>query len=187
MLIFNILTNTFCATNVTREGLAALKAKMYPVKAKTQLLAKIIFCAIVSSAAVIASTIALIVGGLGVLEASLCCGITLIFSMAQIFIATRMDLNHAKVSASPAEMERINNRTVSKVVVLGLFFALLFGVASMAVYILSQMETIAVIAKLNLKAWYSYAIPVVGSLIYFGFAIFYYLFKLEKSFEHMIA
>ena len=38
LLIFNILTNTFCATNVTRAGLAALKAKMYPIKAKTQLL-----------------------------------------------------------------------------------------------------------------------------------------------------
>lgn len=187
LLIFNILTNTFCATNVTREGLAALKAKMYPIKAKTQLLAKIIFCAIVSSAAVIASTIALMVCGISILDACLCCGVTLLFSMAQIFIATRMDLNHAKVSATPAEMERINNRTVSKVVVLGLVFALILGVASMAVYIFSQMDTIDVIAKLNLQTWYSYAIPVVGSLIYFGFAIFYYLFKLEKSFEHMIA
>jgi uncharacterized BrkB/YihY/UPF0761 family membrane protein len=107
--------------------------------------------------------------------------------MSQIFIATRMDLNHAKVSASPAEMERSNNRTISKVVVLGLIFALILGVASMAVYILSQTDVIDVIAKLNLQAWHSYAIPILGSLIYFGFAIFYYLFKLEKSFEHMIA
>ena len=64
-----------------------------------------------------------------------------------------MDLNHAKVSASPAEIERTNNRTISKVVVLGLILALVLGVASMAVFILAKMDAIEVIAKLNLKDW----------------------------------
>lgn len=187
LLIFSILTNTFCATNVTRDGLAALKSKMFPVKASTQLLAKVLFCAIVSSAAVVASVIALLAAGLGVGEACLCGGIALVFSMAQIFIATRMDLNHANVSASPAEMERKNNRTVSKVVILGLLLALVLGISSMAVFIFSKMDTIAVIAELNLSAWYAYAIPIVGSLAYLGFGVLYYAHKLEKSFEHMIA
>lgn len=186
LLIFSILTNTFCATNITRDGRAALKAKIFPVKASTQLLAKVLFCSIVSSAAVIASVVALIIADLGLVDAILCGLVALIFSLSQIFIATRMDLNHAKVSASPAEIERTNNRTISKVVVLGLILALVLGVASMAVFILAKMDAIEVIAKLNLKDWYSYAIPVVGSLIYFGFAILYYVSKLEKSFERMI-
>ena len=164
----------------------SLKAKIFPVKASTQLLAKVLFCSIVSSAAVIASVVALIIADLGLVDAILCGLVALIFSLSQIFIATRMDLNHAKVSASPAEIERTNNRTISKVVVLGLILALVLGVASMAVFILAKMDAIEVIAKLNLKDWYSYAIPVVGSLIYFGFAILYYVSKLEKSFERMI-
>ena len=86
LLIFSILTNTFCATNITRDGLVALKAKMFPVKASTQLLAKVLFCAIVSCAAVVASVIALIVAGLTVTDGLLCAGVAIIFSMAQLFI-----------------------------------------------------------------------------------------------------
>ncbi len=187
LLIFSILTNTFCATNVTRDGLVALKSKMFPIKASTQLLAKVLFCAIVSSVAVILSVIALFVAGLSVWEGCLCGIVALAFSMAQIFIATRMDLNHANVSASPYEIENINNRTISKVVVLGLILALVLGVLSMALFIFSKMDTISAIATLNIKEWHSYLIPIVGGIIYFGFALIYYVHKLEKSFEHMIS
>jgi ABC-2 type transport system permease protein len=187
LLIFSILTNTFCATNITRDGLVALKSKMFPIKASTQLLAKVLFCAIVSSAAVIVSVIVLLFAGLSVWEGCLCGVVALAFSTAQIFIATRMDLNHAKVSASPYEIERINNRTISKVVVLGLILAIILGVLSMALFIFARMNTIGFIASLNLKTWYAYLIPVIGGLLYLGFALFYYLHKLEKSFEHMIS
>ena len=187
LLIFSILTNTFCATNVTRDGLVALKSKMFPVKASTQLLAKVLFCAVVSSASVLASAIALLVAGLSVGEACLCGGVALVFSTAQIFIATRMDLNQAKVSASPAEMERRNNRIVSKFVVLGLVLALALGISSMAVSILSNVDTVAVVAQLNISAWYAYAIPAIGSLAYLGLGLLYYMHRLEKSFEQMIA
>ena len=186
LLIFTILTNTFCATNITRDGRAALKAKMFPVKASTQLLAKVLFCSMVSSAAVIISVIVLLIAKLPLVDACICGGVALIFSLSQIFIATRMDLNHAKVSASPAEVERSNNRTVSKVVVLGLLLALIFGVTSMALFIFAKMDAIDFIAKLNIKDWYTYAIPVVGSLIYFVCAILYYVLKLKDSFENMI-
>ena len=187
LLIFSILTNTFCATNITRDGLVALKSKMFPIKASTQLLAKVLFCAIVSSAAVIVSVIVLLFAGLSVWEGCLCGVVALAFSTAQIFIATRMDLNHANVSASSYEIEQINNRTISKVVVLGLILALIFGVLSMALFIFAKMDTISFIASLNLKTWYAYLIPILGGVLYLGFALFYYLHKLEKSFEHMIS
>ena len=48
VLIFSILTNTFCATNVSRDGAAAIKVKTYPVKASTILLAKVLLCSVVS-------------------------------------------------------------------------------------------------------------------------------------------
>ena len=95
------MTNTFCTTNITRDGRTALKSKMFPVKACKLMFAKVLFCAIVSSAAVAASTLVLIItslfeeGGLAVKEALLCGLVAFLFSMAQIFIATRMDLNHA--------------------------------------------------------------------------------------------
>ena len=193
LLIFSILTNTFCATNITRDGLTALKSKMFPVKASLLLLAKVLFCAIVSSAAIVVSTLVLIItsliqkGGLQVWEALLCGLVALLFSMAQIFIATRMDLNHAKVSASPAEAERLNNRTVSKVVFLGLGLALVFGVLSMCISIFARMTSVSFIASLHLQEWYAYGLPILGSFLYFGFGLFYYAYGIEKSFDRLVA
>jgi hypothetical protein len=193
LLIFSILTNTFCATNVTRDGRTALKSKTFPVKASKLMLAKVLFCAIVSTAAVVASTLVLIFtslpqqGGLKVLEALLCGLVAFLFSMAQIFIATRMDLNHAKVEASLAEAEKISNRTVSKVVFLGLVLALVFGVSAMCISIFAKMSSVSFIANLHLKEWYAYGLPVLGSLLYFLFGLFYYARGIEKSFDSLVA
>lgn len=188
VLIFSILTNTFCATNITRDGLTALKAKMFPVKATTLLLAKVLFCGIVSSLAVVASVVMLAeTTSLVYFDAWICGAIALIFSMSQIFIATRMDLNHAKVSASPVEVEKISNRTVSKVVFLSLFLALAMGLLSLLIYIFANATSIEIIASLNLQAWYAYLLPAVGGLVYFVCALLYYTYRIDKSFDRLIA
>lgn len=188
LLIFSILTNTFCATNISRDGRAALNAKLFPVKPSLILLAKVLFCDIVSSLAIVASTIVLAnATKLSVLDAVICMCIALIFSVAQIFIATRMDLNHAKVAASPIEMEKHSNRTVAKVVFLGLFLALVLGVLALLITIFANMESIEIIAQLHLQGWYAYAVPAVGGLLYLGFAILYYSVKLDRSFDNLLA
>ena len=188
VLIFSILTNTFCATNITRDGLTALKSKMFPVKAALLLLAKVLFCGVVSSIAVIASVVMLAkTTSLSASDAWICGGIALLFSMAQIFIATRMDLNHAKVSASPAEVERLNNRTVAKVVFLGLILALAMGIAALFISVFATATSIDAIANLHLQTWYAYALPIVGSLLYLGFALLYYTNRIDKSFDRLIA
>lgn len=193
LLIFSILTNTFCATNITRDGRTALNAKTFPVKASHLMLAKVLFCAMVSSVAVAISTLVLILtslpqaGGLKVWEAVLCGLVSWLFSMAQIFIATRMDLNHAKVNALPAEVEKISNRTISKVVFLGLALALVLGVSSLCISIFAKMTNVAFIQSLHLQTWYAYALPIVGSMLYFAFGLFYYARRIERSFDRLVA
>ena len=188
VLVFSILTNTFCATNISRDGLSALKSKVFPIKPSRLLLSKVIFCAIVSSFSVIASVVMLIAAtSLLIVEGLLCCIIGLIFSVSQIFLATRMDLNHAKVSASAIEVEKISNRTVSKVVFLGLILALLMGIVAMFISIFAAATEIDFIARLNLKEWYAYLFPAIGSLLYLGFSLLYYTHGIEKSFERLIA
>ena len=59
VLVFSILTNTFCATNITRDGKSALKAKSFPIKASKLLFSKVLFCSIISSLSVIASVLLL--------------------------------------------------------------------------------------------------------------------------------
>lgn len=184
VLIFTILTNTFCSNNVTRDGAAAIKVKTFPVKASTILLSKVLLCAVVSSLSVIASLIVLAAAtSLGALDALYLAAVAIAFSTAQIFIATRMDLNGARLSSTLAEMKSASNRTIAKVVTLGLVLALVAGVLSLVAYILSNGTSISIIAKLGLKKAHAYVIPAGISLAYLGAAVAYYCFRIEKSLD----
>ena len=187
VLIFSILTNTFCSTNITRDGAAAIKVKMYPVKASTILLAKVLLCDIVSSLAIIVSLIVLASATtLAIGDAIVCAIIAIAFSTAQIFIATRMDLNGAKLSSSLQEMQSASNRTIAKVVTLGILLALVAGILSVLSYVLSMGSSIDVIAGLGLTKTHSYVLPAAVSVIYLGAAISYYSFRIEKSLEGLM-
>lgn len=183
LLVFSILTNTFCATNVSRDGLTALKSKVFPVKAKTLLLAKVLFCAIVSSLSVLASTILLgFATSLSWTDALIATFVGLVFSTAQIFVATKMDLKHCNVSATPAEMEAISNRTITKVVFVGLILALVIGLSAVIINILSNSSFQLFI----LQPIFAYVIPLVGSVVYLTVAVVYYTFKIEKRFATLV-
>ena len=183
LLVFSILTNTFCATNVSRDGLTALKSKVFPVKAKTLLLAKVLFCAIVSSLSVLASTILLgFATSLSWTDALIATFVGLVFSTAQIFVATKMDLKHCNVSATPAEMEAVSNRTITKVVFVGLILALVIGLSAVIINILSNSSFQLFI----LQPIFAYVIPLVGSVVYLTVAVVYYTFKIEKRFATLV-
>lgn len=183
LLVFSILTNTFCATNVSRDGLTALKSKVFPVKAKTLLLAKVLFCAIVSSLSVLASTILLgFATSLSWTDALIATFVGLVFSTAQIFVATKMDLKRCNVSATPAEMEAVSNRTITKVVFVGLILALVIGLSAVIINILSNSSFQLFI----LQPIFAYVIPLVGSVVYLTVAVVYYTFKIEKRFATLV-
>ena len=187
VLIFSILTNTFCSTNITRDGEAALKVKMFPLKASTILLAKVLLCAAVSSLSIIISLFVLALATPLVWYDALFCGaIAIVFSMAQIFIATRMDLNGAKLTSSIVEMQSRSNKTIAKVVTLGIILALVVGIISVVCYIFSAMKGISFIDNLSLKPVYAYLFPAGISALYFAFSVFYYSFKIEKSLEGLV-
>ena len=178
VLVFSILTNTFCASNVSRDGLTALKSKVFPVKASVMLFAKVLFCGIVASIAVIASVVTLGVGAsLDAPSVIVCLVCGLAFSFAQVFVATRMDLNHTKPSATPVEIEKMQNRTIAKVVFFGLLIALFMGIIVLIISIITVGELEA----------YAYIIPLVGSIAYLIIALTYYVRNIEKSFYKLVA
>ena len=179
ILIFSVLINTFCATNISRDGLAILKTKAMPISATKIVLAKVIFCSVVSSIAVLVSSLLLgIITDLSILSAILCALLGIIFSVSQILIATKMDLNHARVSLSPDEVEKESSKTVAKVVSLGLVVSLLIGLATVifAIFAKDSMLAIAII----------YVFPIVMNIIYFVCSFFYCKFKLEKKFNELV-
>lgn len=196
ILIFSILTNTFCATNVSRDGELALKVKMFPVRASKLLFAKVFFCSIVSSLSVIGSSALLYIakvhfntGDQIMVEPRDLLVITVIgvvFSLSHIFVATRLDLNHAKVMASPQEIEEESSRTIAKTVFIGLILALVAGVSSLLVTVFANTGVLEQYIGITLTKEYAYYLPmgIIGA--YFLFSLVYYFFLIERKYRRLV-
>lgn len=189
ILIFSILTNTFCATNVSRDGELALKVKMYPVKASKLLLAKVLFCSIVSSLSVVGSTALLLVSKASKMEIRDLILITVVgvlFSLSQIFVATRLDLDHVKVMASAQEIENESNKTIAKTIFIGIILAVVSGVSSMLITVFSGTDLLDDYIPFELKPEYAYYLPVIIVVLYFIFAVRYYVVDIERKYRHLV-
>lgn len=185
ILIFAVLTNTFCSTNITRDGLSTLKIKTLPVNAKKVVLAKVIFCDIISSLAIILSVILLIAAtSLTTLDGLVCilCGV--MFSTTHIFIATRLDLNYAKISVSPKEMEVRSNRVMATAVGIGAVVSIAIGVASLIISIFAKSGSMN-LSDYNINISFAYLVPLFVCLLYFAFGLLYYVRNIEKSFNKL--
>ncbi len=182
VLVFGVLTNTFCATNVSRDGISALSTKTYPVSPSRIMGAKVVFCMIVSSLSVVLSAALLVVlTPLGWMNGLIVAVFGVMFSAAQIFIATRLDLNNAHVASGPLETERTAEKTTTKVVFVGLVFAMIVGVSSLVVSIFSGAAAGA--QGLDM----SYIIPFAITVVYLLLSVMYYSINIEKSFYNLVS
>lgn len=196
VLIFSILTNTFCATNVSRDGELALKVKMFPVRASKLLFAKVFFCSIVSSLSVIGSSTLLYLAkiyfnteGQILVEAKDLGIITIIgvvFSLSHIFVATRLDLNHAKVMASPQEIEAESNKTIAKTVFVGLILAIIAGVSSLLTTVFANTGIVEKYIGISLAKEYAYYLPMMVIGAYFLFSLIYYFLFIERKYRKLV-
>ena len=197
VLVFSILTNTFCATNITRDGKSALKAKSFPVKASKLLFSKVLFCSIVSSLSVIASVLLLYFNSsipisifedsqieLQVVDAIIVCAVSLVFSFSQILTATRTDLNCAVVDASPEEVARASDRTIAKVVSVGLILAVVIGLLAFFASVFSGFDP-SLTGGIEIKEIYAYIFPAIIAVLYFALANVYYYVGIEKAFAKL--
>jgi len=186
ILVFSILTNTFCATNITRDGTNALKAKIFPMKPSSIILSKVIFCNLVSSLSIILSGAFLVFkAGVSLRSALVASGIGLVFSFAQILIATRMDLNHARVAGGPAEMEKASSRTIAKTIVVGLVFAIVISFVSLFASVFSGTSP-SFLGGIEILDSYALVIPLAISALYLAMSIFYCFFRLKKAFNKLV-
>jgi hypothetical protein len=182
VLVFSVLTNTFCATNITRDGLSALTSKVFPVKPSRIMLSKVIFCMVVSLLSVAVSVIILVCAtSLGILDGIVVAMLSGVFSVAQIFLATRLDLNHARVASGPVEAERVTSITVAKVIFVGLILSTSAGVCSLLMSMLSAVSNGFVVRVL------SYLTPSFIVVVYLLISMTYYRRNIEKSFDSLVA
>ena len=138
----------------------------------------------VSSLSIIVAIVVLVVSaGLAPLDALVLAFIALSFSLAQIFVATRMDLGAARLSSSLQEMRSANNITVAKVITLGLLLALVAGLASLVSYVFSLGSTVSFIKELGLTVAHAYVLPALVSALYLVLAVAYYRIGIDKSLD----
>ncbi len=182
-LIFIVLTNTYCSTNISRDGNAFLKTKAFPYKANKILFSKVLFCLIVSSISVIATTIMLgIVGNISILNVLVMLFLGILFSTAQILFATKLDLINAKLVLGQYETEVETSKTIAKLVFVGLVISLVLGIGLMAIKILlpSLMDNV-------LANTIAYLYVFIISIAYFVFAFFFYNYKLEEKYMNLVS
>lgn len=182
LFVFIVLTNTYSASNISREGNAFLKSKAFPYSAKKIFLAKVIFDFIVSSIVTLVSCYLIIrfseinVGESLVLVV---CGI--LFSVSQILYGTKMDLNKANLTLNNYEIGQKQEKTITKLVFNGLVFSLVLGVCLIFIKVLLPTKV-----DINLVNILIICLPILFTLIYFGIGVVFYLYKLEKKFVNLV-
>ena len=182
MLMFSVLTNTFCATNVAREGKSLLQQKTLPVKASALLGSKIIFCSIVSVCSVILSGVMLMLTtSVNVLSGIGCILITSLFSLAQIFLATKIDLKNTKIAKNIIEEEKQGTKTIARVVALGFVIAIVVGIGCVVLGLLSNG-----FMNMKINACFVYIFPSVLGAIYLALSIWYYMHNIQKNLDKVV-
>ncbi len=128
LLVFGGLTNTFCATNISREGPAFCALKSTPIPWKEFIGVKMLFCSLITVLSMTVSVIIIATGGfLKPWECAVLFFIALILAEAQICFATRKDLDRPNFSDDDDCEVRESNTTVSTIIIATLLTSVIIG------------------------------------------------------------
>ncbi len=175
-ILFGALTNTFCATNISRDGEMFYTVKAMPLNFKTVFFSKIVLCLIVTAISQVASALVLGCSGtVGALDALFIACVGILFSFVNIAIATRYDFNHAKFSTEDDGEIKESSGTVSTIIVMGMVLSFLVGGAVFLLKIIAQLRQFQ-------YGFLTYILASGFAAIAAGLAAFYLLFRLKRKY-----
>lgn len=129
LTMFSVLTNTFCAGNISRDGESFAVSKILPVSYKEIIGAKLVFCSVINVLSVFAACMTLYYTKyINSAEFFIILPIVLLVTTAQIFTATRKDLNKPRFYTAGVEQD---GKTASFVITLGLAVSLVLGLSAL--------------------------------------------------------
>ncbi len=176
--MFSVLTNTFCTSNISRDGKMLGMLKTLPIKGSTVVFGKVIFCMATSLVSIIASIVVL--GAAGYLNLWQCAIIFIAASMlsfSEVAFSTRKDLNNPALPQNDKEIVEEGSRTVSEVVFIGLIASLLCGAGSLAI-----SAILGLIYSLSTVIWASVGFVMTVVTVVFVLSLFYLKKGLEQKF-----
>ena len=109
--------------------------------------------------------------------------IGLAFTIAQILVATRLDLNQAKMSSNEMEVYNQSNKTLARVVIIGGVLTVIASVAS--IFFALFATSINFFENIVLVEACVYLIPSIIGAVYLILAVIYYKTGIIKSFERL--
>lgn len=141
VLLFGSLTNTFAATNISRDGKSFIVLKTLPIPYGTIIGAKVLFSLAVSVFASLVSVIVIAAGGF--LDWGLSFYVFLVAILvqaAEIFFATKRDLTHPFFPEDEDAEVPDSNSTVSIIVVLGFLISLILGGVALFISVTGSLD-----------------------------------------------
>ena len=182
VILYSTLTNTFCSTNISRDGYMSMTQKTLPYSPSAILGSKIVFCAIVAEASLAIACIVLCATGIESVKDGI---ITFIassaFAFAQIVGATKKDLTNPHFSRAEDGQIKESNSTVSSVLAIGLGMSFLIGFA----LLFSSFAPLFNGGQPEVNKGASYAIAICLPVAMLGAAIGYFFANLKKTYANL--
>lgn len=183
VILYSTLTNTFCSTNISRDGYMSITQKILPFSPSYILGSKITFCSVVAEVSV---AIACIVFGATGLEKGADAAITFVaaslYALAQIIVATKLDLRHPHFAKTDDGEIKESNSTVSSIIAIGLVASFVVGFSLLASFFIPLLNGGA---TSPLPKWADYTIAICIPLVLLGAALGYFFAKLSSAYDNL--
>lgn len=185
VLLYSTLTNTFCSTNISRDGYMTMMQKTLPYSPTQILGSKMIFCSVISILSIAIACIVLIATKLlNPIYALIAFVSATLLALAQIIFATRLDLHHPHFSKTDDGEIKEANSTVSSIIFTGLIVSFVIGFALLfnSVKALIMRES-----TITTDTTLSIVIAIVIPFILLVMAIAYFFINLKRDYANLDA
>lgn len=184
VLLYSTLTNTFCSTNISRDGYMSMVQKTLPYSPAQILSAKMLFSGIVSEISILVACIILPACGLeSVGDAVVTFISATLLSVAQIAFATRLDLNRPHFAHTDDGEIKEANSTVSVIILVGLTVCFALGALMLSTAMTGLTQDAPAVTHRG--ASYAYALCIPITLLAAAAAFFFY--NLKKAYANLDA
>ena len=141
VFMLSILTNTFCTTNISRDGKMFSMMKTMPLTIKQIVNAKVVFCSLVSLVSVFASSLVLLVTGfINFLYFVIVFIVGFLFSLVQIAYATRKDMKKPCFPSNEQDEITEGNSNMSTIILSGLLAAVIASGGAMVLSVILGIQ-----------------------------------------------
>lgn len=178
VMMFAMLTNTFCATNISRDGKMYAMLKTLPVRVEQIIGCKLFFSAAVSFISVFISSLTLWLSGLISIGSAAFVFINgILFSLAGVAYATKKDMKSPCFPTSDNDEVVDSNSNLSTLILIGLLLSAISGIGSIIISIVVGFLTTA-----GWAAFASMGFTSLISVVVFTFSVIYLFKGLKKAY-----